>query len=503
MIHLGSTRLVRSPYVASLAAAALVLVVSVWSVWYVYHYIPVMTGRAVILRNDGFHPHVLTVQPGERVTFINRSSSVFWPASNGHPQHDLYSEFDAGHAIPSGASFTFLFSREGKWGYHDHLHSYFTGVINVGTDAVTYDCTQHLSGLSSAEKRDCWNMALLEELEVHGAAAAFTKFAQFYASDPDFTKIGCHVMAHALGDAAYGEYLRKGRNMSVLQFPPESTYCGYGYYHGILEHMIRDNPDYKKADAFCKWLIREHGDTLPRIRLNCYHAIGHGFIPEPTDADMWGDVQALTKPAIEACMHIREKDARTECFQGSFNVIADWMWNNQFGFRFPEHDSLSVCRTFADAEVRRGCYYELSMRLVSFTDNNLEVLYNRYVRMIDEDDIAEMVINSAAASVVGAHIEDTNFLPYLYQCRALPERVRTGCIKGLSAAFVAHGEPEHEYEKAFAFCGDSELTAWEKRICYWNAMRMLMSAYTSEKVGPMCAHAPSEYRVFCTPGAQL
>lgn len=503
MIPVFLKRLVPMSHRGTVIACALVCVVSVWGAWYVYNYVPVMTGRAVILRKDGFHPRTLTVQPGERVTFINRSGTVFWPASNGHPQHDLYTEFDAGYAIPNGSSFTFTFTREGKWGYHDHLRSYYTGVVVVGVDAVTYDCTQHLAGLSQAAKRDCWNMALLEELEKGGAAAAFKKFAHYYASDPDFSRIGCHVMAHALGDAAYGEYLKGGKRLSILQFPPESTYCGYGYYHGILEHMIRDNPDYKKADAFCKWLIAEHGVHLPRIRLNCYHAIGHGFIPEPTDAEMWGDVHALTKPAITACMNMRDSDVRTECFQGSFNVIADWMWNNQFGFRFPEEDSLAVCRSFEDVEVRKACYYELSMRLVSFTNDNLQIVYDRYVHTIEEDDVAEMIINSAAASVVGAHIQETNFLPYLYQCRALPERVRTGCMKGMSAAFVAHGKPEHEYEKAFAFCGNSVLTISEKRICYWNVMRMLMSAYVPEKVAPMCAHAPREYQAFCVPGAAL
>ncbi len=278
-----------------------------------------------VLREDGWHPRTLLVPVGQQVTFVNRSSHAFWPASNSHPQHDLYAEFDSGHAIQPGQSWSFVFDRPGKWGFHDHLRSFYTGIITVGKDAASYDCAAHLATESVAAKRDCWNEKLAEELELHGAKAAFVLFARFYSSDPDFTKVGCHLVAHALGDAAYGEYLASGKKLSALQFPPESVYCGYGYYHGILEHMIRDTPDYAKAASFCEWIIKEHGSDLPRIRLNCYHAIGHGFIPEPTDAEQWGNVKVMTAPAIAACKNIPADDARQECFQGAFNVISDWM----------------------------------------------------------------------------------------------------------------------------------------------------------------------------------
>lgn len=459
--------------------------------------------NTIVLRKDGFHPRTLTIEPGQEVRFVNKTKYAFWPASNSHPQHDLYAEFDVGHAVGPGESWSFVFNREGKWSFHDHLHSYYTGVINVGQEAVSYDCSLNLETASVAAKRDCWNTKLLEELEARGAKSAFKMFAGFYVSDPDFAKVGCHLIAHALGDAAYGEYYRKGKDISALEFPPESVYCGYGYYHGILEHMIRDTPDFTKASNFCEWLIREHGSELPRIRLNCYHAIGHGFIPEPNDAEMWGNVKSLTTPAIAACRKIDATDARQECFQGAFNVISDWMWNNQFGFRFPEEDSLSVCRSFDDPEVSRACYYEVSMRLIPFTKDNLVTLYTKYVESIPDDSIADMVMDSAAASVLGAHISDTDFIPYLKQCRAIPERARVGCLKGLTAAFVAHGEPEKEYIKGVAFCGNKELTSSEKKVCYWNTARMYKSVYTPEKVASVCAQFEPAYRYLCADGAEL
>lgn len=459
-----------------------------------HYYIPPNT---FVLRSDGFHPRTLTIEPGTVVTFVNRTDKTFWPASNSHPQHDQYATFDSGRPIDPGESWSFTFETKGKWGFHDHLRSFYTGAVAVGAEYEDYDCIEDIANLNVAEKRICWNENLLRELQEHGAKAAFTLFSAFYRSDEDFTRIGCHVIAHQLGDAAYGEYVRYGNDLSKLEFPPESVYCGYGYYHGILEHLIRDNPAFEEADAFCKMLIREHEDEVPRIRLNCYHAIGHGFIPEPTNLELWGKPHELPKPAIAACSRLTELDARTECYQGAFNVIGDWMWTNQFGLKFPKVDSLLLCRSFDNPEVANACYYELSMRILPYADDSLRNAYNLYVAQITDDTVAGMVINSAAASVVGAHIAEDNFIPFLKECRSLPSRVHEDCLKGLTGGFVAHGEPGNEYIKAVAFCADSILTVGEKEICYENIVRTFKTAYSNEKIADICQDIEVPYQKYC------
>lgn len=452
--------------------------------------------NTLVLREDGWHPAELTVEAGTAVTFVNETKNAFWPASNSHPQHDQYPEFDSGHPIMPGESWAFTFDKKGKWAFHDHLRSFYTGYINVGAEYAEYDCLQHLENADVGAKRTCWSEKLLDDLQKNGAASAFRLFAKFYESDSDFSVIGCHIMAHQLGDDAYGEYLRYGKNLSKLEFPPESIYCGYGYYHGILEHMIRDNPDFEKADAFCKQLIRAHESEIPRIRLNCYHAIGHGFVPEPTEVEEWGNPHELPQPAITACKRMQKDDERTECLQGAFNVIGDWMWNNQFGLRYPKDDPLSVCRSFDDAEVSKACYYEISMRLLPAAGGDLKAVYVMFAETVP-DDIAGLIMNSAAASIAGENITGNDFLPFLYACRALPERVHEDCLKGITGAFVAHGDPEHEYVKALAFCGDEELTDDEKDTCYWNVIRTFKAAYSREKVASICTEISEPYRQYC------
>lgn len=80
---------------------------------------------------DGFAPAVLSITAGDTVTFVNKSKETFWPASNDHPTHTAYPEFDAKTEIAAGKTYEFIFTKEGAWGYHNHLDSKMMGVVVV------------------------------------------------------------------------------------------------------------------------------------------------------------------------------------------------------------------------------------------------------------------------------------------------------------------------------------------------------------------------------------
>lgn len=79
----------------------------------------------------GYTPSTITVELGETVTFRNDSTSNMWPASDNHPTHEIYPEFDPGRAIEPGQEWQFTFDQAGAWGYHDHLNPAVTGTIIV------------------------------------------------------------------------------------------------------------------------------------------------------------------------------------------------------------------------------------------------------------------------------------------------------------------------------------------------------------------------------------
>jgi plastocyanin len=82
---------------------------------------------------DGFvySPNSVNIKQGDFIFFKNKSKDKFWPASNPHPIHDTYSDFDPKKPIDSNGSWKFQFAEVGTWKFHDHLNPSARGVVNV------------------------------------------------------------------------------------------------------------------------------------------------------------------------------------------------------------------------------------------------------------------------------------------------------------------------------------------------------------------------------------
>jgi len=88
--------------------------------------------KVVINMTDtGFEPSAVTVKKGQTVEFVNTGKETHWPASDLHPTHEIYPEFDADKPVKPGESYSFVFEKVGKWNMHDHLHARFRGSIEV------------------------------------------------------------------------------------------------------------------------------------------------------------------------------------------------------------------------------------------------------------------------------------------------------------------------------------------------------------------------------------
>ena len=83
------------------------------------------------ITSAGFSPSILEIKSGESVTFINKDSTRHWPASDVHPTHKIYPGFDALRGLAQGEEYSFTFTKQGSWGYHDHLAPRLKGTIIV------------------------------------------------------------------------------------------------------------------------------------------------------------------------------------------------------------------------------------------------------------------------------------------------------------------------------------------------------------------------------------
>src|SRR5689334_8151471 len=91
--------------------AVLVLVVGGWG-WWKYgagQVNAVKDGEVIIkMTEDGFKPDHIHIKKGTKVRFVNKDKVFHWPASDFHPTHGLYPEFDPRVPIAMGKEWDFV-----------------------------------------------------------------------------------------------------------------------------------------------------------------------------------------------------------------------------------------------------------------------------------------------------------------------------------------------------------------------------------------------------------
>ncbi len=85
----------------------------------------------VIMNDEGFVPANFTVAKNTKVIWVNKGTISHWSASDFHPTHGIYPEFDSLTGIEPNAEWTFKFNKVGIWRFHDHLNPGARGTVKV------------------------------------------------------------------------------------------------------------------------------------------------------------------------------------------------------------------------------------------------------------------------------------------------------------------------------------------------------------------------------------
>lgn len=80
---------------------------------------------------EGYEPKEVTIKQGDVVTWVNKTTEFHWPASDLHPTHGVYPEFDPLRPIAPDEEWSFKFDKVGVWKYHDHIRANKTGTVTV------------------------------------------------------------------------------------------------------------------------------------------------------------------------------------------------------------------------------------------------------------------------------------------------------------------------------------------------------------------------------------
>lgn len=445
------------------------------------------------LREDGFHPSRLVIEEGDTVVFASKTGEAFWPASDVHPTHTAYPEFDPREPVPANETWEFTFTEAGTYGFHDHIVSTFEGEIIVERDdgsRVEVDC-------STERTVQCWERLMLATLNEEGVVSALNEIVHLSETEPLFIN-DCHGYAHLIGEEAYKLYV-EDRNFELT---PATALCGYGFYHGFMETLLLTTGNIEEAREFCKVVDQKLAGQASAASTACYHGTGHGAV-DGSDPTAWGDVEAMMEPGFALCDMLAENDFQMYlCETGVFNAIEILSADPKYEIAYLREDPFAMCNK-QPLSRREGCYSNMLPILLQNTNNDVaeaaayinEHMIDHDAPAIDGHTVNELTTIGLMFEYIRINGETEGYQERGIEfCRTQPTEDQLACIKGISGGHIKYGEPGVEYVRGLEFCANSLLTAAEEDACYAYLLTHLSSRYTPEKTQEICSTVAVEYR---------
>lgn len=347
-------------------------------------------------------------------------------------------------------------------------------------------------------KIECWMGIVRETLRNDGLAEAMRAFREIYDTYPVFANSGCHRHAHRVGDMVYYEHYLGEQDITKIEFPPETTSCGYGFFHGFLEHLIQDNPDAEFITETCAHLDETLTPSMGDIRITCYHGSGHGLAlatAATVPQSEWGNPGAFVDEPLRICESLPEANAAEveECQEGVFNVLVDWMEIGEYGFAYDVDEAFALCAAQPE-RWQPACYYEMAMkvdRAGGFDPRGVA----RIAESIGNPEYRDMVFNVGIGGLVQHIASDGTHEGLFEKCGELNEHLVRLCVIAVVEGLFEHGRPRFEYEVAKEFCLSDVVAAHSVGASCWDAFASkLRRFYNADMAREQCASIPEPHR---------
>ncbi len=330
--------------------------------------------HVVIISESGFTPKYLRIEKGDKVIFQNKGRRDSWPASNIHPSHEIYPEFDSKKALTTGTSWDFKFSNAGEWRYHDHLNALITGTIAVQQDeesessemmvnALTEEINRYVLLFQSSvlsgyfrvfpdQKNSLLNLFNIKKLIDQKSDNVLLLLIKLYGPNQvtwhlseqseKGSKFDCHQYAHHIGRLAFRVLGKDALKRNI-------TFCHSGYHHGVIAMFVKgisSDEVMKKVEEVCKEVGTEFN------ALTCFHGAGHGMLAY-LDYDL--------PQTLEECKKVQTSWRQSSCMAGAFmeNISTEFgdsleSHRSQWVNKNDEHYPCNVLNN--DLQAQKACY---------------------------------------------------------------------------------------------------------------------------------------------------
>lgn len=362
--------------------SSIIPLVVIFYILYSIFYIPASAHslNIVEITADGFKPREITVVEGSIVTFVNKDSHDHWPASNNHPTHTFYPEFDPLRPITSGNSWEFKFEKAGSWKYHDHLFPHRRGVVNVTPSHNFLNQIKNTLNVINNKllslfpgSHPSWSELTFSDFKRLDEKAQYNYLTQLSAAKSvdiawNFIKtnyignLGAHDLAHFIGGLIFKEKGNKGLGICDPSF-------AFGCYHGFAEEALSVNLNLLGELAKA---CEDVGKVSSGPWSSCIHGLGHGVATYFETTDIGG--------ALKACDGLPQ--GATYCYDG---VFMEFTTSAPASFYLPlAADPLYPCSGLDDKYVP-ACARSLSVTLEKYGHKNLTQSAKICLQSISED----------------------------------------------------------------------------------------------------------------------
>lgn len=429
----------------------------------------------IVLTPNGFEPSRVEIPKGTTITFETTRDRYFWPASNEHPSHTAYKEFDPQKPVGPGESWSFRFDREGSWRFHDHVSPYFTGVIEVtgsGTreekaekkSYVSYIKTfimRHFVPLNYSACRDpaldrnsritCWENIVVTLVQRRGLGRALSFVEKEKNTNTAFAA-DCHVYVHRIGE----EYYWRFYNNRDIEVSDLFGLCDEGFFHGFMQEFASHEGSLIQSKRFCGIL------ASTQLTQQCYHGIGHGasFL---FAGQYWGDTDKIIALAIQGCEEIVPDNPRM-CISGVFGGMAAMYWGlHGYTLEFDKSNPFALCKNQSGFNTI-DCFDQLvpvAFGEIGFMETG--AMIGRLDAAMNPEFLMEHLGSMPSYTLVP---KTDDFSSVVENCRTFRKDLVSHCLRGFALSLQRIGSKDAGVARFRRFCESEILTPEEKRICY-------------------------------------
>lgn len=392
------------------------------------------------MTEEGFSPQSLTLDQNSAVIFINKDLSDRWPASNIHPTHELYPEFDPKKPIKAGESWPFKPKKAGEWKFHDHLLPHMRGKITVILENGQVQTSSWQQNIKNFIEDIVFKIKNIFSFTKKEDAAKKWEDLKLKYKGQAGSEGDIHDQAHLAGSLLYQQKGFSGIGLCSAEF-------AFGCFHGFLDKAFEKSLD-KLIEAEKACLSLGTGGPFA----SCAHGIGHGIASFYQTADLKSSLNSCRKLAsgqqycYDGVFMEFERAAPSSFYSGENPYKPCDELEKEFGeefsfacgrnqptalidrFNFDFDQVIEVCRNSKGPQFKTACFDALGFIITKSTSKAPQII--SFCDKIRESEYILRCAKAAAGELIFQEVPGWQTQAPLI-CESLTPNDRQGCLKYL------------------------------------------------------------------------